>query len=320
MPHDQELDDHDRGLSHDLPALLGRRGALTLRGGAGLGVALAGCGVTDNNESSTNSASAGTRIPEETAGPYPGDGSSGANILTQSGIVRSDITHSFGTASGVARGVPLTIRLKNWRSWSAPRRRCRTGVRTDHSRDPRLLLRAEDGPALLAEAEGRRTPVPAVPADRLPDEGRGWLRPRDAPTGLALVSSPVRECWLPGRLGGPVLRRPRIRGADRPDWPVVEPVALLHGSPRFARGGPRHAGERGWGRRRLERRHDGDPAAARRPAPAPAQRHGEGAGDHQPAARRDGGEHADGQPQDLAGGPVAALPDRGLGIGDEPAL
>ena len=51
-------------------------------------------------------------IPEETAGPYPGDGSNGVNVLTETGIVRSDITSSFGTASGVAEGVPLTIRLK----------------------------------------------------------------------------------------------------------------------------------------------------------------------------------------------------------------
>jgi hypothetical protein len=33
------------------------------------------------------------------------------NVLTESGIVRSDITTSFGTASGLAYGVPLTITL-----------------------------------------------------------------------------------------------------------------------------------------------------------------------------------------------------------------
>ncbi len=51
-------------------------------------------------------------IPEETAGPYPGDGSNGPNVLTESGVVRSDITSSFGSASGVATGVPLTLRFK----------------------------------------------------------------------------------------------------------------------------------------------------------------------------------------------------------------
>jgi hypothetical protein len=47
----------------------------------------------------------GDRDPEETAGPYPGDGSNGVNLLTESGIVRSDITRSFGSASGVAKGL-----------------------------------------------------------------------------------------------------------------------------------------------------------------------------------------------------------------------
>jgi protocatechuate 3,4-dioxygenase beta subunit len=48
-------------------------------------------------------------IPEETAGPFPGDGSNGPNVLTESGVVRRDITSSFGAASGVASGVPLEI-------------------------------------------------------------------------------------------------------------------------------------------------------------------------------------------------------------------
>ena len=51
-------------------------------------------------------------IPEETAGPYPGDGSNGPNVLSESGVVRSDITGSFGDASGVAEGVPMTVKLK----------------------------------------------------------------------------------------------------------------------------------------------------------------------------------------------------------------
>jgi protocatechuate 3,4-dioxygenase beta subunit len=132
MGHDDELEDHDRGLSFDLPTVLSRRRALTLFGGAGLAAALAGCGVSSGKSSgssastsaaastptasSTSSAatttSDDTEIPEETAGPYPGDGSNGVNVLTESGIVRSDITKSFGSASGVATGVPLTIKLK----------------------------------------------------------------------------------------------------------------------------------------------------------------------------------------------------------------
>jgi hypothetical protein len=114
MAHDEELHEHDRGLSHDLPTLLSRRRALAWLGGTGLAVALAGCGVTGNDgtgetsgaagSAASTAGSSGTVIPEETAGPYPGDGSNGVNVLTESGIVRSDITRSFGSASGVARG------------------------------------------------------------------------------------------------------------------------------------------------------------------------------------------------------------------------
>jgi protocatechuate 3,4-dioxygenase beta subunit len=92
-----------------MPTLLSRRRALALLGGTGLAAALAGCGVTGSDDTAAGAASSGPTIPEETAGPYPGDGS---NVLTESGIVRSDITRSFGSASGVAEGVPLTIELK----------------------------------------------------------------------------------------------------------------------------------------------------------------------------------------------------------------
>lgn len=63
-------------------------------------------------------ASAGscTLIPDETNGPYPGDGTNSANgsvvnVLTQSGVVRQDIRSSFGSLSGTASGVPLTFTL-----------------------------------------------------------------------------------------------------------------------------------------------------------------------------------------------------------------
>jgi protocatechuate 3,4-dioxygenase beta subunit len=52
-----------------------------------------------------------SEIPNETAGPYPGDGSNGPNVLTESGVVRGDITSSFGTAAGKAEGVPMTLTL-----------------------------------------------------------------------------------------------------------------------------------------------------------------------------------------------------------------
>jgi protocatechuate 3,4-dioxygenase beta subunit len=50
-------------------------------------------------------------VPDETGGPYPGDGSNGVNVLDDSGIVRSDIRSSFGASATLAQGVPLTIAL-----------------------------------------------------------------------------------------------------------------------------------------------------------------------------------------------------------------
>src|SRR5262249_35214759 len=61
--------------------------------------------------SSAVGAACAPTIPEETAGPFPGDGTNGPDVLTASGVVRSDITTSFAGASGTAEGVPLTIRL-----------------------------------------------------------------------------------------------------------------------------------------------------------------------------------------------------------------
>ncbi|GGM68662.1 3,4-dioxygenase subunit beta [Lentzea pudingi] len=108
-------DNHDRGLQFDLATLLGRRRALTLLGGAGLTlVACAPSTTTSTATTTTTSAADGSplaTIPEETAGPYPGDGSNGPNALTQSGIVRSDIRSSFGSSTRTAEGVRLTIDL-----------------------------------------------------------------------------------------------------------------------------------------------------------------------------------------------------------------
>jgi protocatechuate 3,4-dioxygenase beta subunit len=136
---DEELHDHDRGLSFDLSTLIARRRLLTLFGGAGLAAVLASCGssnkssATASTASPSTSATAGTTpaattpgpaatsaassssalavIPEETAGPYPGDGSNGPDVLSESGIVRSDIRNSFGTSTTTAQGVPATISL-----------------------------------------------------------------------------------------------------------------------------------------------------------------------------------------------------------------
>ena len=121
-PPTQPPPNHDRGLEYDL-ATLHRRRFLGLFTAAGL-AAVAGCSADEptagtqtsasTNTSTSTSTSAATdvdEIPQETGGPYPGDGSNGPNVLTQSGIVRSDITKSFGSASGVATGVPLSVEL-----------------------------------------------------------------------------------------------------------------------------------------------------------------------------------------------------------------
>jgi len=117
----------DQGLAFDLETVVGRRRMLQLLGTAGIGAglfALVGCAPAASSSATATSnastaASAGSSasadcetIPEETAGPFPGDGSNGPDVLRQSGIVRSDIRSSFGGSSGVAAGVPLTIKLR----------------------------------------------------------------------------------------------------------------------------------------------------------------------------------------------------------------
>ncbi len=132
------MHDHDLGLAADLDRLMHqaarRRQALRwlLAGGATAAGALAlggvtGCGGGGDDAASGSTTTGGSTggtttsgtcsvIPEETAGPYPGDGSntsngSIANALALSGIVRSDIRTSIAGATGTAAGVPLTVRL-----------------------------------------------------------------------------------------------------------------------------------------------------------------------------------------------------------------
>jgi protocatechuate 3,4-dioxygenase beta subunit len=104
----EPIEDHDRGLQFDLPTILHRRSLLKWMGGAGLAAIGASMVVTSSRVAF---AAAAAVIPEETAGPYPGDGSNGPNIFTQSGIVRSDIRSSFGTSTTTALGVPTTVTL-----------------------------------------------------------------------------------------------------------------------------------------------------------------------------------------------------------------
>jgi len=141
--------DHDRGLEFDLSTLLSRRNTLGVLFGGAATAALAACtpvgtgsgtatdsasGATASGTASSSTATSsttaaaspsasasstvtrafaecGVEIPQETAGPYPGDGSNGPNVLEASGVVRQDITSSFGTSSTKVDGVPLTVTL-----------------------------------------------------------------------------------------------------------------------------------------------------------------------------------------------------------------
>jgi protocatechuate 3,4-dioxygenase beta subunit len=124
--HDPSEPIFDQGLAFDLETLVSRRSMLKAIGFGGMSAGLLvacgpGAGATGTPAASasgstavTGSAAAAadcTVIPEETAGPFPGDGSNGPDILTQSGVVRTDIRSSFGSSTTTAAGVPLTIRI-----------------------------------------------------------------------------------------------------------------------------------------------------------------------------------------------------------------
>ncbi len=111
LPHPEE-EVADQGLAFDVVTVLTRRNLFGLLGAGAAGLTLAACSTGASGSTGTSTAASGlAEIPDETAGPYPGDGSNGPDVLEQSGIVRSDITTSFGEASGVAEGVPMTLDL-----------------------------------------------------------------------------------------------------------------------------------------------------------------------------------------------------------------
>ncbi len=109
----------DQGLGFDLTTLLDRRQVLRFLGLGVAAVGLVACGpgsssstaAGSSSASGSSAATASGEIPDETAGPYPGDGSNGPDVLQESGIVRSDIRSSFGESTGTAEGVPMTLEL-----------------------------------------------------------------------------------------------------------------------------------------------------------------------------------------------------------------
>jgi protocatechuate 3,4-dioxygenase beta subunit len=124
-----EIDETDRGLVYDLRTLVDRRRVLGLFGGFGAAALLAACGGgsggSGQGSTATTAASGATtttagsvssggdlsEVPEETGGPFPGDGSNGPNVLDDSAVVRGDLRSSFGSSTTTAEGVPLAIRL-----------------------------------------------------------------------------------------------------------------------------------------------------------------------------------------------------------------
>lgn len=138
---------HDRGLEFDLSTMMSRRSLAMILGVGPAAAALAACtsggpGSGTSSPAATPSAApppapgsttstttapaasataspavtraiaeCGVEIPAEAAGPFPGDGTNGPNVLEASGVVRQDITSSFGTSATKAEGVPLTLTL-----------------------------------------------------------------------------------------------------------------------------------------------------------------------------------------------------------------
>ncbi|MDO5634825.1 MAG: intradiol ring-cleavage dioxygenase [Micrococcus sp.] len=125
--HRQDEDIEDQGVAFDVGTLVSRRNALGVFGTGAGALLLAACGVTSggssaSSASSSSSAAAATgsssavpsdleEMPTETAGPYPGDGSNGPDVLAASGVERSDITTSIDSDTR-AEGVPMTVTLR----------------------------------------------------------------------------------------------------------------------------------------------------------------------------------------------------------------
>lgn len=118
LPNQAE-DPEDQGLIFDMSTIENRLSRRKLLGIFGLGVgtaALAACAPSTSSTTSASSAAPSSRTEQltemntETAGPYPGDGSNGPDVLEKVGVERSDIRGSIGGGS-TASGVPLKLKM-----------------------------------------------------------------------------------------------------------------------------------------------------------------------------------------------------------------
>ena len=128
------MDHSHHSLAEDLERMLAtqssRRQSLRWLLASAAAVPLASCGggggaagdtvastTSSSTTTTTNTTGTCAVIPEETGGPYPGDGTNSngsgvANALTLSGIVRSDIRTSVAPGSATAAGIPTTLKLQ----------------------------------------------------------------------------------------------------------------------------------------------------------------------------------------------------------------
>jgi protocatechuate 3,4-dioxygenase beta subunit len=122
------MNHHHHSLAEDIETMLNmttsRRQSLRWLFAGAAALPIAGCGAGSSSAAATATATVTSSsdatcavIPEETGGPYPGDGTNNnvsgvANALILAGIVRSDIRASIAGATGVAAGIPLTVKLQ----------------------------------------------------------------------------------------------------------------------------------------------------------------------------------------------------------------
>ena len=264
------MHDHDRGLQFDVSTLMTRRRALQLVAAGGL-AAVVGCGSSSSDSSGTAAATteaAGTttdaapgataEIPEETAGPFPADGSNGVNVLTRERhrALRPDIELRVGVGDGRGRAPHRLAhhpRHRGRRHAGRRRRRLPVALRPG---GPLLALRLGDrGRELPARRPGRRTPTgrssfttiwPGAYSGRWPhihfevypslaEATSAGVEARD------LADRPARG-RLPARLRHRRLRAERAEPRPAPRWRPTwsSPTATPPSSPRPA--APRRRG------------------------------------------------------------------------------